>query len=98
MSGPKESFSELDTRIHAYTVLLWAWTAGAIVYAVVLPRLEAGALFLVPTMLFFFLVPLVLLGLRMRATRAHGPYSPGEQGRSRLPQRRPGLYKPSMRM
>ena len=88
--------SQLEARTRAYTVLLWAWTTGAIVYVLVLPGLEVGLLFVVPTFLFFFLVPVLLLRLRMRAAGAHKPYSP-EAPLHRLPPPKPGLRKPALR-
>ena len=96
MTDFEASVSEPEARTRAYTVLLLAWTVGALVYAMALPVLHVGLFFLVPTALFFFLVPVVLLVLAVRSAVAHRPYSPREP-QYRLPPARPGPRKPSLR-
>ncbi len=61
MTCSEASVSEPEAKARAYTVLLLAWTLGALVYVLALPLLDPGPFFFVPTALFFFLVPVVLL-------------------------------------
>ncbi len=96
MTCSEASVSEPEARTRAYTVLLLAWTLGALVYALALPLLDPGPFFFVTTALFFFLVPVVLLVLVVRAAGGHRPYSAREP-RYRLPPTRPGPRKPSLR-
>jgi len=85
-----------EARTRAYTVVLLAWTLGALVWALGLNTLDPPLFFLVPTALFFLVVPAVLLALIMRAAGAHKPYSP-EAPLHRLPPPKPGLRKPALR-
>ena len=82
-----------DSCIHRAAI---GWTLAALVYALGLRMLHVGPFFLVPTALFFFLVPVVLLVLVARGAGAHKLYSPREP-RYRLPPTKPGPRKPSLR-